>query len=79
MTQRKRRNHSPEFKARIAIATLKGDKTLSELAAQYDVHPKQTAEWKMQLVGQQRYWHTPSSQAGPNTKTMEAKIGQLTL
>jgi transposase-like protein len=50
MTKRKRRNHSPEFKARVAIAALKGDKTLAELATQYDVHPNQITDWKMQLV-----------------------------
>lgn len=39
MTRRKRRNHSPEFKAKVAIAALKGDKTLAELAQQFDVQP----------------------------------------
>jgi putative transposase len=39
MTRRKRRNHSPEFKAKVATAALKGDKTLAELAQQFDVHP----------------------------------------
>ena len=41
MTRRKRRNHSPELKAKVAIAALKGDKTLGELAQQFDVHPTQ--------------------------------------
>ncbi|TXI72445.1 MAG: transposase, partial [Dechloromonas sp.] len=50
MTRRKRRNHSPEFKAKVAIAALKGDKTLAELAQQFDVHPNQITDWKSQLV-----------------------------
>jgi hypothetical protein len=41
MTRRKRRNHSPGFKAQVAIAALKGDKTLAELAQQFDIHPNQ--------------------------------------
>jgi transposase len=50
MTRRKRRNHSPEFKAKVAIAALKGDKTLAELAQQFDVHPNQITDWKTQLL-----------------------------
>jgi len=50
MTRRKRRNHSPELKAKVAIAALKGDKTLAELAQQYDVHPTQITDWKTQLL-----------------------------
>ena len=46
MTRRKRRNHSPEFKAKVAIAALKGDKTLAEMAQQYDVHPNQITDCK---------------------------------
>ena len=40
MTRRKRRNYSPEFKAKVAIAAIKGDKTLAEMAQQFDSHPK---------------------------------------
>ena len=50
MTRRKRRNHSPGFKAQVAIAALKGDKTLAELAQQFDIHPNQIADWKAQLT-----------------------------
>ena len=41
MTRRKRRNHSPEFKAKVAMAAIKGDRTLAEMAQQFDVHPNQ--------------------------------------
>jgi transposase len=44
--RRPRRTHSPEFKAKVALAALRGDKTLAELAEQYDIHPVQIADWK---------------------------------
>jgi len=50
MARRKRHNHAPAFKAQVAIATLKGDKTLAELAQQFDVHPNQITDWKTQLL-----------------------------
>ena len=50
MTRRPRRNHSPAFKAKVALAALKGDRTMSELANQFDVHPNQIKQWKDQLL-----------------------------
>ena len=50
MTKRPRRNHSPAFKAKVAVAALKGEKTLAELAQQFDVHPNQIAQWRTQLL-----------------------------
>jgi transposase len=41
MTKGTRRNHSPAFKAKVALAAVKGEKTLAELAQQFDVHPNQ--------------------------------------
>jgi transposase-like protein len=48
--RRPRRNHSPEFKAKVALAALKGDKTLAELAEQFDLFPIQISEWENQLA-----------------------------
>ena len=50
MTKRPRRNHAPAFKAKVALAALKGEKTLIELAQAFDVHPNQITAWKAQLL-----------------------------
>jgi transposase len=50
MTKRPRRNHTPAFKAKVALAAVKGDKTLSELAQHFDLHPNQITQWKAQLL-----------------------------
>jgi transposase len=44
--RRKRRNHLPGFKAKVAVAAIKGDRTLAELAEQFDVHQNQIQDWK---------------------------------
>ena len=51
MSKRTRRNHSPAFKAKVALAAIKGEKTLAELAQLHDVHATQITAWKAQLVG----------------------------
>ena len=83
MTKRNRRAHSPAFKAKVALAAIKGDKTLAELAQQFDVHPNQITDWKKQL--QERVADVfdagkASSVAPPiDVKVLHAKIGQLAL
>ncbi len=82
MTKRPRRNHTPAFKAKVALAALKGEKTLSELAQQFDVHPNQITQWKGQLLdGAAGLFGRDKSEAaaGVDLKTLHAKIGQLTL
>ena len=81
MARRKRRNHSPTFKAQVSIAALKGNKTLTELAQQYDIHPNQITDWKSQLMERsaQVFGDSMASAPEPDLKTLHAKIGQLTL
>ena len=50
MTQRKRRNHSPVFKAKVALAAVRGERTLVDLADQFEGHPNQIQDWKKKLV-----------------------------
>jgi transposase len=49
MSRRARRNHTPAFKAKVALAAIKGERTLAQLAEQFDVHPNQITQWKAQL------------------------------
>ncbi len=48
--RRTRRDHSASFKAKVALAAIRGDKTLVELAEQFDVHPNQISDWKQQVL-----------------------------
>ena len=84
MSRRPRRNHTPAFKAKVALAAIKGEKTLAELAQQFDVHPNQITTWKAQLLeGAADVFGpgggTDGSRAGVDVKTLHAKIGELTL
>jgi transposase len=79
--KRPRRNHAPGFKAKVALAALKGDKTLPELAQQFDVHPNQITQWKAQLLARAADLFTNPAErdATPDGKALHAKIGQLAM
>src|SRR3954449_7555472 len=83
MPKRSRRTHGPAFKAKVALAAIKGEKTLAELAQQFDVHTNQIIAWKAQLVGSaaEVFGASGSGPAAPavDVKTLHAKIGELTL
>ncbi len=83
MTRRPRRNHSPAFKAKVAVAAIKGEKTLAELAQQFDVHPNQITQWRAQLLegASGVFGEAAKAEAAPavDVKTLHAKIGELTL
>ena len=84
MSRRPRRNHSPAFKAKVALAAVKGEKTLAELSQQFDVHANQITTWRSQLLeGAAGVFGAEgtSEAAEPaiDIKTLHAKIGELTL
>jgi transposase len=82
MSKRPRRNHSPAFKAKVALAAVKGEKTLAELAQQFDVHPNLITQWRAKLLesaadvfGAEETALEPAI----DLKELHAKIGELTL
>jgi len=81
--RRPRRNHTPAFKAQVALAAIKGDRTLAQLAEQFDVHPNQITAWKAQLEGSAAdvFGRGGGAAAQPevDVKALHAKIGELTL
>ena len=81
MKKRTRRTHSPLFKSKVALAALAGDKTLAELAQQFEVHPNQITKWKQQLSeGAANVFGKSTVEETPvDLKVLHAKIGQLTL
>jgi transposase len=84
MSRRPRRNHTGAFKAKVALAALRGEKTILELAQQFDVHANQITQWKGQLLeGAAGVFggdgKTEPAEAVVDVKTLHAKIGQLTL
>ena len=82
MTRRTRRNHTPAFKAKVALAAVKGDATLAELSKRYDVHANQIATWKEQLVASAASafgGEAKAAEPAVDLKTLHAKIGELTL
>jgi transposase len=82
MSRRPRRNHSPAFKAKVAIEALADGKTIAEVALKHDVHPNQVTEWRRQLIERAAGVFggaTPSEAPPVDLKALHAKIGQLAL
>ena len=80
--RRPRRNHTAVFKAKVAIAAIKGDQTLAQLTERFDVHPNQITQWEAELL--ERAVELFASvvdkrEQVPDIKSLHAKIGQLAL
>ena len=84
MTRRPRRNHTPAFKAKVALAAIRGESTVTDLAQHFDVHPNQITQWKAQLQEGAAGVFGSAAGTGANlptvdVKSLHAKIGELTL
>ena len=81
--RRPRRNHSPEFKAKVALAAITGEMTMAEMVKKFDVHANQITDWKKQLLGgASDVFGKGAKQSEESEQTVQelhAKIGQLTM
>ena len=78
---RKRRQHSPSFKAKVALAAVRGDSTLAVLSQRFEIHPNQIQEWKKRLLADsEKVFAGNTAGKDPNElKELQAKIGELTM
>jgi transposase len=81
--RRPRRNHSAKFKAQVALEALKGEKTVAEIAKQFDVHPNQVTAWKSDLLQRATELFGGAAADGALEREkiheLHAKIGELTV
>jgi transposase len=80
MAKRPPHNHLPAFKAKVAPAAIKGDKTVVELSEKSDVHANQITQWKNQLLERaaDAFDGSVSKEPRVNVKTLHSKTGELT-
>ena len=77
--RRQRRVHTPEFKAKVALAALREDKTLTELCQQYALHPTQITEWRRQLLEHAADVFGRKSEEAVDLAPLHEKIGKQAL
>lgn len=80
MSRRPRRNHSPAFKAKVALAAVKGEATLAELAQRFDIHPHQIGQWREQVLAGAALVFAEGRPLDPSVdvQALHAKLGELT-
>ena len=80
---RKRRNHSPDFKAKVALAAIKGDESLIELAKRYQINANLIVKWKKLLLENSAEVFASGKGLAPDReseiKSLQAKIGEITM
>jgi transposase len=81
MPKRPRRNHSPAFKAKVALEAIKGEEPVIVIAERFDVHPNQITKWKRQLLdgAPAVFGEDEAKEIGPSVACLHAKIGELTM
>ena len=72
---KRRKTYDDQFKARVALEAVKGEKTISEIAAQFEVHPNQIIKWKRQLL--ENVAGVFSRKQGPEVEEMKELIDKL--
>lgn len=73
----KRKQYSPQFKAKVALEAVRGEKTISELASQYEVHPTMINNWKRQLLDEASSLFEQGSAANQANKSQQSQIDEL--
>ena len=79
----KRRNHSPQFKAKVAVAAIQGDQTLSQLSERFGIHTNLIVKWKKQLLESSAEVFASGKGLAPDRESeirdLQAKIGEITM
>lgn len=80
----KRKQYSPEYKSKVALAAIRGDGTIAQLASQYGVHPNMITKWKREALSNMKDGFTRGGTAKPvdhesEVKELRAKIGELVI
>jgi len=78
----KRKQYSAEYKAKVALAAIRGDGTIAELASRYKIHPNMITKWKREALAGMKDGFARGSKTGPSDheaeiKELRAKIGEL--
>jgi transposase len=84
MSKLKRKRYSAEFKAKVALEALRGERTVQELAVRFDIHPNMVSQWKRQAVERMADLFATKAErrdvpGEAEIKELHAKIGQLTV